>query len=641
MNEEEEFEQNKIVKYISFSISFCFILLFGILYHFYESSFIEFRYLIILPISIVVYLFLAYPIYINAYKALVHEKEIFNEDTLIIISSIASFVLAYIPNNAGEINLSIIYEGIIVNLLFLIGETFEDFAKERSEKHISSLTQFTNLDQRVKNQNNEFEFKNIDDVEVNEIVHYFVGEKVALDIELLSSSASVDQKSLTGESVPINKEQGEIVYSGSIVLENNIFGRVIKNSKDSTISKIAELIENSTKSKAKAEKFIHRFAKIYTPIVILITLVTAIVGGWLSGDWNSWIYESVCILIVACPCSLIVSIPLAYIVGIGRAGKEGVLIKGGNYLDVILKTSTIAFDKTGTLTKGNLKVSSVEIKSDLSFDEIIKIAANLEQNSNHPIAKAITEYAKKYVKIDSDITVNEIPGVGVCYVDNEENTYHLGSNKLYPNLNKNDDRISVVLLKNDQLIAVIYLEDEYKDGIKVSIDQIRKSGINNLNIVSGDKKSIVQKVANELEIDNYYSELLPSNKVETIESLKNSRGSVIFVGDGINDAPSIAASNCGISMGLIGSDTAIESSDVVILNDDISKIAWLKKLSKIIHFIVVLNIVLSLLTKLVIIVLSIIPYTSVPLYLSIFGDVGILIICVINSLLCAKIKITI
>ena len=636
-NEESE-EENNLLKFIAFGITIVYIVLFIIFYHFYEPWFVDHRFSVILPVSLVIYFFLSIDIYKDAFKSLFYEKEIFNESTLIIVASIAAFVVAYLPNSQMEFELSTIYEALIVNLLYLVGETFEDYAKDKSKKQIASLANLQSDDVTIINEDGTTVLKNIDQVQLNETILYKVGEKVSLDLILSSKNATLNLQSLTGESLPVEKISGDYINSGAIVLNNNIYGKVAATLENSTITKVQELIKNAAKSKSKSEKIIDKFAKIYTPIIILVAIITVIIGGLVTKNWNSWIYAGCSLLVVSCPCSIVISVPLAQVVAIGRASKEGILVKGGNYLEVINHADTICFDKTGTITKGKLQVKEISLFGDLSEEKVLYYVKNMEKNSTHPLAKAIVEYTKNSAIPELNLEIQEIPGIGLSYQDEEKNIYKLGSNKILKENIDTPNLTSIYFVKNDKLEAIITFEDTPKDNIKESLSEIKSSGIKNLYLISGDNSKIVENTAKTVGIDNYFAELMPDQKVEIVSSLLNKDGKVIFVGDGINDAPSIAKADCGISMGFEGSDVAIETSDVVILNDDISKISFLKRISKSVKQVVTINIIASLLVKLTIIILSLIPGVKIPLIVAIFGDVGMLILCIINALSINRIK---
>jgi Cd2+/Zn2+-exporting ATPase len=372
-----------------------------------------------------------------------------------------------------------------------------------------------------------------------------------------------------------------------------------------------------------------------------LSVLVAIIGGWASGNWMHWLYQACVLLVVACPCAIVISVPMAYVLSIARASKKGILVKGGNYLDIINKSKVICFDKTGTLTKGELKISAVVPLNGKTEDEILSIAASLELNSTHPIADAINALAdsKKVKILDLDITENA--GMEIYALDGKGNKYEIGNKKILKDHSLDDKLTStnVVILLNGICIGYILLEDTLKNDIKEKIAQIYASGINEEIILSGDNKFAVANCAKDLGINEYYPELLPEEKVEKLKSLLNEKKNVMFVGDGINDAPSIALSSCGISMGNIGSDVAIQTSDIVILDDDISKIAFLKKLSRINNLIVYSNIIAAILVKVIVMILAIVLPNGIPLWLAIFADVGMLILCILHSLTLIKRRI--
>lgn len=626
----------KVIKYLKYGVSAIFIIIFLALSniypyneHFYFSYFnsqlhFDDPYLwVVFSITIILYILLSYDLFIKSFKA-IKNKDFFNENTLMVLASIGALVI-------GELS-----EGLAVILLYKIGEEFEDYAVNRSKKEISSLVKLKSYKARIK-ENGEYVLKNINDIKINDKIYVFAGENVPLDIKLLSNSASIDQKALTGESLPVEKIKDEDVYSGSINLSNTIEGLVIKENKDSTISRIIKLIQESTANKSKNEKFITKFARIYTPIVIILSFLVFIIGSCIPPfSWNEWLYRAIEILVVSCPCSMVISIPISYMLSIGKSSKNGILIKGGNYLDVINKSKTIVFDKTGTLTKGELSITNYKLLNEFSDEnEFLSIIYNLEKNSNHPIAKAIKNFVKEKNVKEINLNIKEIAGIKIEAYDASNNHYEIGNKSI---LNKNDidklnidlTKTNVVVLKNDKLIGYILFEDTYKDNIKEDIKLLYKSGYKNTYILSGDNKNIVSKVANDLGIANYFSELLPEEKVEKIKLLKESDTSLTYVGDGINDAPSLALAPIGISMGRLGSDVAIQSSDVSIQDDRISKISLLKNIAKYNYFVVMTNIIVSILVKVVIMILAITGIGN--LWVAIFADVGMLILCILNSL---------
>ena len=626
----------KVIKYLKYGVSALFIIIFLTLSsinpyneHFNFSYFnsqlnIDDPYLwVVFSITIILYILLSYDLFIKSFKA-IKNKDFFNENTLMVLASIGALVI-------GELS-----EGLAVILLYKIGEEFEDYAVNRSKKEISSLVKLKSYKARIK-ENGEYVLKNINDIKINDKIYVFAGENVPLDIKLLSNSASIDQKALTGESLPVEKIKDEDVYSGSINLSNTIEGLVIKENKDSTISRIIKLIQESTANKSKNEKFITKFARIYTPIVIILSFLVFIIGSCIPPfSWNEWLYRAIEILVVSCPCSMVISIPISYMLSIGKSSKNGILIKGGNYLDVINKSKTIVFDKTGTLTKGELSITDYKLLNEFSDEnEFLSIIYNLEKNSNHPIAKAIKNFVKeKHVK-EINLNIKEIAGIKIEAYDTLNNHYEIGNKSILneEEINKLDidlTKTNVVVLKNNKLIGYILFEDTYKDNIKEDIKLLYKSGYKNTYILSGDNKNIVSKVANDLGIANYFSELLPEEKVEKIKFLKESDTSLTYVGDGINDAPSLALAPIGISMGRLGSDVAIQSSDVSIQDDRISKISLLKNIAKYNYFVVMTNIIVSILVKVVIMILAITGIGN--LWVAIFADVGMLILCLLNSL---------
>lgn len=594
-----------------------------------EGITFNYKYACLLPLSVFVYLILSYDLFIEIIERF-KNKDIFNEEFLMVIASIGAFIIGEYP------------EALAVILLYKIGEEFESYAINKSKKDISSLVKLKSYNARIK-VNNEYVIKDINEIKLNEEIYVFAGEKIPLDIILLSNEASIDMKNLTGESIPVDKIKNDEIYSGTINLSNTIKGKVIKENKDSTINRIINLIKESTANKAKPEKFITTFAKFYTPIVILIAFLTIIIGASLNPNfWDTWFYKGCEILVVSCPCSMVISIPLSYMLSIGQASKNGILIKGGNYLDIIRKSDSIIFDKTGTLTKGELYVKELKLVNNYNnLLEFKEIAYNLELNSNHPIAIAIKNYLKNDNLKTLNLDIKEIAGIKIQANDKNNNFYEIGSKKLLSNdelnsLNLTLDSTYVFILKNKELIGYISLKDMYKNNIKEDIKELNNVGFKNMYILSGDNNLIVSTLAKDLNIKHYYSELLPQEKVEKLKEIKKQHKYVTYVGDGINDAPSLSLASLGISMGSIGSEIAIQSSDVSITDDKISKISVLKRISKYNYFIVLLNIIFSILVKISIMILAL--TIELNLWIAIFADVGMLILCLLFALSIRNIK---
>lgn len=611
-------KSKKIIGIISIVISFIYIILMLVFEHALGIVNDQNRLTIFLPIAIVIYLFLSWDIIFDAIKKIGH-GDIFNEDTLMVIASIGAFAILEFP------------EGLAVIALYKIGEMVEDYGVNKSRAEIASLVELKSYDARVKDESGEYIIKKLKDVHIDDIIYIFNGEKVPLDIELLSLNATVDQKAITGESLPIEKIKGDELFSGSINTSQLISGRVIKENKDSTINKIISLIKEATSNKSRSEKFIGKFARIYTPIVITIAFLTFIIGSSIPPFNWAYYLEIMCeILVISCPCAIVISIPMAYMFTIAKASKAGILVKGGAFFDEIGSTSTIAFDKTGTLTEGNLYVSEVSNKT-ISDEQLESIIYELEKNSTHPIAKALTlKYTNNPTNLELK-SIKEIPGSKIEAYDIDNNYYEIGNTKLLPkDFAYHSDTTTVVVLKNGEVLAIISLEDKIKTTIKKDIQYLKDSGFKNMYILSGDSEPIVNKVASYLDIENYKANLLPEDKVNSIIELKEKHKKIAYVGDGINDAPTLANATIGISMGTVGSDVAIETSDVVITDDKINKIGYIKRLSKLNSIIVWINLIFAIGTKLTVLVLALVGIAN--LWIAIFADVGVMILCILHAL---------
>lgn len=591
-----------------------------------------FKNVVILPISLVFYLLVSYDLYIKSYKQLTR-KDFFNEVTLTLIASIASFAI-------GEY-----VEGLAVTLFFQIGEKFEDYAVDKSRESIKSIINLR--PDKVTLYNDEIE-KVVDpyEVQVGDLFIVKNGERVPIDGIVYKGESSLDTSSMTGESIPKKVKEGQIIISGVINIGSPLIIKSTKEFYDSTMSKMLELVENASSNKAPVEKFITKFSKIYTPIVILLAFLIAIIPplfiGYNDGAvWSQYIRVGASFLVISCPCALVLSVPMAYFVSLGQASKYKILIKGSNYLDKFRKIFAVVFDKTGTITKGNFVISEVNPTINHTNEELLNLVKYGEYYSTHPIANAIliNEHDSLNKNLLADYKELSGKGIEVTYKDKK---LLVGNDKLLQDndikFNKASTPFTIIYCAYDgNFIGTITIRDEIKESSKLAIQNMYKNGVSQTYILSGDNKEIVEKVASEAGINNYVSNLLPLDKVNELKKIKdaNTNKIVAYVGDGINDAPSLTLSDLGISMGVNGSDLTIESSDAVIMDDDLNKVNYVMKISKKNHIIAIENIVFAIGVKILIMILSLIPNLPITPYImwfAIFADVGVTVICVLNSL---------
>ena len=596
---------------------------------------------IILPISLLTYIFIGYDLYFELIESF-KEKEFFNEIFLTLIATIAAFLI-------GEY-----VEALAVIVFFQIGEYFEDYAINKSRTSIKAIMDLKPNMVRLL-VNNVPTIKKPEEIKVNDIILINPGERVPLDGVILEGSSSFDYSSMNGESVPVYKKENDEILSGVINLTSPIKLIVKKEYENSTVAHILKLVENVESNKSKPEKFITKFAKIYTPIVCILALIFTIIPPLFTGIndpdvWISWVRTGASFLVISCPCALVLSVPMAYFVAIGKASKNKVLIKGSNYLELINQANTIVFDKTGTITKGNFEVTNIETNNNYSSDELIKLASYAEYHSNHPIALAIKKY--KNIEINQSLLKDyqDIPGFGVkTYYKNK--ILLAGNKKLMVSnnidfLETKNIGTNIYIAYDNVYLGCITIKDVIKETSKDAIKDMKNIGINSTYMLTGDNKLIANEIAKEANIDHVYSELLPLDKVTILEKIcAESKQKVIFVGDGINDSPSLAMADIGISMGSIGSDAAIEVSNIVIMDDNLKRISFTKRLAKRTNYIVYQNIIFSIGIKVLILILSVLNsflhfgIDSSIMWLAIFADVGVTVLCSLNSLRLLTIKI--
>lgn len=578
---------------------------------------------------LIVYITIGYDVIYKAFANIFH-GEFLDENFLMVVATFGAFGLA-IYRGVNHLDIEGFDEACAVLLFYQVGEFFQSYATGKSRKSITSLMDIRPDYANLKTENGVEEV-DPEEVKIDDIIVVNPGEKIPLDGKIIKGASTLDTKALTGESLPKEVLEGDEAISGTINLTSQLEIKVEKEFYDSTVSKILELVENATSQKSKAENFITKFARFYTPIVVGLAVLLAIIPSLITGEWSVWIYRALSFLVVSCPCALVISIPLSFFAGIGAASKYGILIKGTNYLEKFNKANTFIFDKTGTLTKGNFAIKNVypiEKK-----DEILHLASIAECNSNHPIALSImNSYGKDFEK---DYVLTNVAGEGIIAEKNGEKIY-CGNEKLMENNNinfiKNEEVGTVVYVaKNDKFFGSIIIADEIKDGAKETIESLSKNGGKTI-MLTGDNEKIAESVAESLKLTDYKASLLPQNKVEEIDKIfkeKKKEDVICFVGDGINDAPSLMRSDIGIAMGGVGSDAAIEAADMVLMHDDLKDLIIAKKISKKTMRIAYENIIFSLVIKMLILILSAFGITN--MWIAVFGDVGVAVIAILNAM---------
>ena len=578
---------------------------------------------------LIVYITIGYDVIYKAFANIFH-GEFLDENFLMVVATFGAFGLA-IYRGVNHLDIEGFDEACAVLLFYQVGEFFQSYATGKSRKSITSLMDIRPDYANLKTEN-RVEEVDPEEVKIDDIIVVNPGEKIPLDGKIIKGASTLDTKALTGESLPKEVLEGDEAISGTINLTSQLEIKVEKEFYDSTVSKILELVENATSQKSKAENFITKFARFYTPIVVGLAVLLVIIPSLITGEWSVWIYRALSFLVVSCPCALVISIPLSFFAGIGAASKYGILIKGTNYLEKFNKANTFIFDKTGTLTKGNFAIKNVypiEKK-----DEILHLASIAECNSNHPIALSIiNSYGKDFEK---DYVLTNVAGEGIIAEKNGEKIY-CGNEKLMENNNinfiKNEEVGTVVYVaKNDKFFGSIIIADEIKDGAKKTIESLSKNGGKTI-MLTGDNEKIAKSVAESLKLTDYKASLLPQNKVEEIDKIfkeKKKEDVICFVGDGINDAPSLMRSDIGIAMGGVGSDAAIEAADMVLMHDDLKDLIIAKKISKKTMRIAYENIIFSLAIKVLILILSAFGITN--MWIAVFGDVGVAVIAILNAM---------
>lgn len=561
----------------------------------------------------------------------IFKGQVFDENFLMSIATIGAFFIGEYP------------EGVAVMLFYQVGELFQSYAVGKSRKSIASLMDIRPDYANVK-KGDELVKVDPDEVQIGDIIVIKAGEKIPLDGKVIEGSSMIDTSALTGESVPREVEVGSDILSGCININGVITAEVTKEFGESTVSKILDLVENASSKKSNSEQFITKFARYYTPVVVIIAVFLAIIPPLVidGATFSDWIYRALAFLVVSCPCALVISIPLSFFGGIGGASKKGVLVKGSNYLEALAETEIVVFDKTGTLTKGVFNVQEIHPEG-VSKEELLELTAHAESYSNHPISLSLKRAYSKEIDNGRISDVEEISGHGViATVDGKK--VMAGNIKLMKMMDipyfKGELIGTIVhVAVNNKYIGYIVIADEVKEDSAQAIKELKEANIKQTVMLTGDNKSIGSKVAKELGLDKVYAELLPADKVEKLEELfsqKSKKGKLAFVGDGINDAPVLARADIGIAMGGLGSDAAIEAADVVIMTDEPSKIATTMKISKKTLKIAHQNIVFAIGIKIIVLILSAFGITT--MWAAIFADVGVTIIAVLNAFRALNVK---
>lgn len=573
------------------------------------------------------YLTVGLPVLKKAAVNILH-GQVFDENFLMCLATIGAICIGEYP------------EAVFVMLFYQVGDLFESIAVGRSRNSISALMdicpEYVNVERDGK-----VEQIDPDEASVGDIIIIKPGEKVPLDGIITEGSSSLNTTALTGESMPMDVSAGDSVINGCININGLLKVKVTKEYSDSTVAKILELVENSAENKAHTENFITKFARYYTPIVVILALILAFLPPvFLGGDFKDWIMRALNFLVVSCPCALVISIPLSYFSGIGCASRNGILIKGSNYMEAVTKADTVVFDKTGTLTKGSFFVTKIHPVG-MSEDELMEVTAAAESFSDHPISLSLKKACKAQLDTGRVSDTEELSGRGVKAVVDGKIVF-AGNARLMEEVGCEyidcDSFGTVIHTSVDGKYAgYIIISDKIKDDSKSAIAALKSAGIKNTVILSGDKKAVAEKIGEELGIDTVYSELLPSDKVEKLsEIIDKSSGSVIFVGDGINDAPSLSRADVGIAMGALGSDAAIEAADIVLMDDKPSKIPLTLKIAEKTKNIVRQNIIFAIAVKILVLILSALGMSN--MWQAVFADVGVSVIAIINAMRAQKIS---
>ena len=583
-----------------------------------------------LILMLVAYILLGKDTVLKAVKN-VEKGDFFDENFLMTVATLGAIIIGEYP------------EAVAVMLFYEVGELFQSYAINKSRKSIADMMDIKPEYANVIRDNKSIKV-DPDEVQIDEIIEIKPGERVPLDAIIIKGETTLDTSALTGESIPVEVREGATILSGCINLNALILAKVTKEYFDSTVNKVLDLVENAAAKKSTSERLITRFAKIYTPIVISLAVLLAILPPIISGEYNFrlWIFRALAFLVVSCPCAFVISVPLSFFSGIGAASRAGILIKGGNYLEILSKVDTVVFDKTGTLTKGVFNVQKVVVlDKSIKEDEFISLVAMAESGSNHPISKSIQKYYNREIDKNSINSVKEISGKGIEALINNMKIL-IGNEKLV-NIPSNlviDDIGTILYVEIDnKFTGYIVISDEIKKDASKAIKGLKDIGVKKSIMLTGDIEKVGKKVGEDLGLDEIYTNLLPQDKVSKFEEIienKKSKGNVAFVGDGINDAPVLARADVGIAMGAMGSDAAIEAADVVIMTDEPSKIVTAIKSSKKTMKIAMQNIALAFGVKAIALILSALGIAD--MWMAVFADTGVTILAVLNSFRALKIE---
>ncbi|PHH97970.1 cadmium-translocating P-type ATPase [Fusobacterium nucleatum] len=583
-----------------------------------------------LILMLVAYILLGKDTVLKAVKN-VEKGDFFDENFLMTVATLGAIIIGEYP------------EAVAVMLFYEVGELFQSYAINKSRKSIADMMDIKPEYANVIRDNKSIKV-DPDEVQIDEIIEIKPGERVPLDAIIIKGETTLDTSALTGESIPVEVREGASILSGCINLNALILAKVTKEYFDSTVNKVLDLVENAAAKKSTSERLITRFAKIYTPIVISLAVLLAILPPIISGEYNFrlWIFRALSFLVVSCPCAFVISVPLSFFSGIGAASRAGILIKGGNYLEILSKIDTVVFDKTGTLTKGVFNVQKVVVlDKSIKEDEFISLVAMAESGSNHPISKSIQKYYNGEIDKNSINSIKEISGKGIEALIN--NIKILVGNEKLVNIPSNlviDDIGTILYVEIDnKFTGYIVISDEIKKDAQKAIKGLKDIGVKKSIMLTGDIEKVGKKVGEDLGLDEIYTNLLPQDKVSKFEEIignKKSKGNVAFVGDGINDAPVLARADVGIAMGAMGSDAAIEAADVVIMTDEPSKIITAIKSSKKTMKIAMQNIALAFGVKAIALILSALGIAD--MWMAVFADTGVTILAVLNSFRALKIE---
>ena len=583
-----------------------------------------------LILMLVAYILLGKDTVLKAVKN-VEKGDFFDENFLMTVATLGAIMIGEYP------------EAVAVMLFYEVGELFQGYAINKSRKSIADMMDIKPEYANVIRDNKSIKV-DPDEVQIDEVIEIKPGERVPLDAIIIKGETTLDTSALTGESLPVEVREGATILSGCININSLILAKVTKEYFDSTVNKVLDLVENAAAKKSTSERLITRFAKIYTPIVLSLAVLLAILPPIISGEYNFrlWIFRALACLVVSCHCAFVISVPLSFFSGIGAASRAGILIKGGNYLEILSKVDIVVFDKTGTLTKGVFNVQKVVVvDKSIKEDEFISLVAMAESGSNHPISKSIQKYYNREIDKNSINSIKEISGKGIEALIN--NMKILVGNEKLVNIPSNlviDDIGTILYVEIDnKFTGYIVISDEIKKDAQKAIEGLKDIGIKKSIMLTGDIEKVGNKVGEELGLDEIYTNLLPQDKVSKFEEIienKKSKGNVAFVGDGINDAPVLARADVGIAMGAMGSDAAIEAADVVIMTDEPSKIVTAIKSSKKTMKIAMQNIILAFGIKVIALVLSALGIAD--MWMAVFADTGVTILAVLNSFRALKIE---